>query len=76
MSDITKDTFQKAKVATKFDMLFDIVTGISETQQATLKKCDTRFKVLEVRKIKDTAFSGVSGMVGGVLAVIGKTFLK
>jgi len=76
MSDIKKDTFREAPVKTKFDMLYDICTGISETQEAALDKHDTRIKVLESRKIKNTALAAITGIIGGITAVLGKAFFK
>jgi len=39
-------------------------------------QCDQRFRKLENRKWIDRASSGLGGVIGGILAVIGKTLIR
>ena len=79
MTGITKDTFKNADQETKLDILFDYHCDTSQgikNIEALLQKhptdCEKRFTTLEKRKVKDTAFSGGMGLIGGVLTMAAK----
>lgn len=63
--DVTRDTFEKMDTDSKLNVLFDLHDG---TRRA--------IKVLEGRKIFFSTLSLFGGMAGGILAVMGKGFLK
>ena len=86
MTGISKETFKRADPETKLDILFDYHRDTSQgiknieallTQHPT--DCEKRFSVLEnrsekleSRKIRDTAFSGGMGLLGGFLTMAAK----
>ena len=72
MSGISKESFEKCDTNPKLDILFDLIKDIYDLQAENPKACDKRFVVLENRKLRDTAASGMFGLLGGFLAVIFK----
>lgn len=79
MTGISKDTFKKADSETKLNILFDYhsetsrgIKNIENLLQKHPTDCEKRFISLENRKVKDTAFSGGMGLLGGVLTMAAK----
>lgn len=73
---VERDTYisadPKTTKALTYDMLRNIRESIDEMNEAYsahLGSCDSRFKVLENRRKKDTAIASGSGVIGGFIAV-------
>ena len=62
MKGITKETFQKMAADSKLDVLFDLTSDIC-----------TDVKGLKNRKFFHNGLSLVGGILGGIVAVVGKT---
>jgi len=86
MSQVSRDTFEKAELETKFLMIFDIMTDHGKLMADHIakqdlscdkraNKCDKRFIAIERRKKIDTAISGTTGFAGGFLAVVLKKII-
>ena len=78
---ISRETYMNSDPQTgralTYDMLseirsiqLDIKSGCSSRNSA----CDARFKKIERKKVFDTSVSAVSGLVGGIMAVLFKPF--
>ena len=65
MNGITKESFSKMPVENKLDILFD-------GQEILLDKMDKCEYLLGKQKIKNTAYSTISGFIGGVSVVLTK----
>jgi hypothetical protein len=73
--DITRDTFLKSDEETQKAITFDLLQGIHQTMKeikhghdSHMTVCDARFVKLEKRKRWDTTISGITGLMGGIVA--------
>lgn len=65
---VSKDTFAKLPTDNKLDVLFDFVNCVHEKAERIEAKLDRKKKW-------DLTMSGFTGLVGGILAVLGKNLL-
>jgi hypothetical protein len=79
MPGIAKETFKEAGPETKMDILFDYqketsfdIKQIKQLMEGHPLNCETRFKMLENRKFKDTIVAGSLGFIGGFSAMVAK----
>ena len=78
---ISRDTYMNSDPKTGRALTYDMLSEIRSIQLNIQNSCgdkrsacDIRIKKLEKKKIFDTSMSTVSGIVGGILAVVFKPF--
>ena len=76
MNNISKETFDKADVATQRRILFDLQKATYDVICKQTKACDNRFGAIEGGqkswKIKTGGIAAVSGFFGGALVMLSK----
>jgi hypothetical protein len=75
MIEISRKTFDEASTKTQMGILFDLMAEVHQDQRDHPLACIERFNKLEARKNKDTASASIFGLVGGMLAILGKKLI-
>ena len=65
-NQVTKETYEKLPVENKLDVLYDYITNVHSKAVVIEEKLDKR-------KGFDVTVSGFMGLVGGIVAVVGKS---
>jgi len=65
-----KETFVDADDKTRHAMTFDMLRSIYDSQCKQVEVCNKRFKKIESRKIWDKTLAGITGLIGGFIAVL------
>jgi len=76
MGGISIETFIGADQETRDKIIFELLTEIKNKQVAQIAKCEPRIKRLENNKLVDNVRATIGGIIGGIIAVIGKGFIK
>ena len=78
---ISRETYMNSDPQTGRALTYDMLSEIRSIQLQIVdgcgskrSECDIRIKKLEKKKIFDTSVSAITGIVGGMLAVILKPF--
>lgn len=69
MNTISRETFEGMDEGSKLNVMFDLHMDTNSRLQILERKVDKRRKF-------DTAFAGITGFVGGFIAVIGGKIFK
>jgi len=80
---ISRETYINSDAPTGRALTYDMLSDI-RVHQLDIKKrcisshevCENRFKKIEKRKRFDTTVSGISGILGGFLAVVSQAIIK
>ena len=73
MSNVKIDIeeFEELPIGTKLDVLFKTITSHMGEIDRRFEAGNQRFKRLENRKLIDRLYSGIGGIIGGVIAALG-----
>ena len=74
MADISKETFKDFTLHNKLNALFDMHIASETRAEKRDSATNTRVNVLEKSKKRNTVIAGITGLFGGFMAVIAKTF--
>ena len=72
---VTRKTFEDYTTEGKLNTLFDCMCSIHDNQCDQVEKCEPRIRKLENRRIKDTGFAGLMGLIGGFAASLARKFV-
>ena len=76
---VKKETYINADPKTSKALTFDMLDKMYSLLEDQIKKCDKRFVSLEGEKPKNSKVAAISGLIGGIVTVIGyqiKDWLK